>query len=69
MDIYNKEFGLFLPGSSRLLLLGFILHLIFSARVEWYGYAFATPIIGIVFFTVSVLIWNQGVKKYRGAGN
>ncbi|PGL70439.1 ABC-2 family transporter protein [Bacillus sp. AFS055030] len=41
----------------------------FLRRSEWYVYSFLTPVMGLVVFIISVLIWNQGVKKYKGAGN
>jgi ABC-2 type transport system permease protein len=41
----------------------------FLRKEVWYAYAFATPVIGVSFFVISVFIWNQGVKRYRGAGN
>ncbi|KQL41160.1 ABC transporter permease [Bacillus sp. FJAT-25509] len=41
----------------------------FLRRSEWYVYSFLTPVMGLVVFVISVLIWNQGVKKYKGAGN
>ncbi|WP_276356651.1 ABC transporter permease [Cohnella caldifontis] len=28
-----------------------------------------TPIVGIVFWTIGLTIWNRGVKRYRGAGS
>jgi ABC-2 type transport system permease protein len=41
----------------------------FLRRSEWYLYSFLTPIMGLFVFILSVFIWNQGVKKYKGAGN
>jgi ABC-2 type transport system permease protein len=41
----------------------------FLKKDEWFGYAFLTPVMGILFFGISILLWNAGVKKYRGAGN
>ncbi|MFC4777972.1 ABC transporter permease [Paenibacillus sp. GCM10023252] len=31
--------------------------------------ALLTPVMGIIFFTIGILLWNNGVKKYRGAGS
>lgn len=31
--------------------------------------ALVTPIVGVVFFTLGMLVWNHGVKRYRGAGS
>ncbi|WP_028399865.1 ABC transporter permease [Ectobacillus panaciterrae] len=41
----------------------------FLHRSEWYTYAFLTPVMGLLCFSIAVFIWNKGVKKYRGAGN
>ncbi|MED1941520.1 ABC transporter permease, partial [Cytobacillus firmus] len=41
----------------------------FLGKEEWFLYSFLTPVIGIVFFGISILTWNSGVKRYRGAGN
>ncbi|OXM13993.1 ABC transporter permease [Paenibacillus herberti] len=31
--------------------------------------ALLTPVMGIVFMTFGMLVWNHGVKRYRGAGS
>lgn len=31
--------------------------------------AVLTPVVGIVFFSLGMFIWNHGVKRYRGAGS
>lgn len=31
--------------------------------------ALLTPVIGIIFFGLSLVLWNYGVRKYRGAGS
>ncbi|ANY65782.1 ABC transporter permease [Paenibacillus sp. BIHB 4019] len=31
--------------------------------------ALLTPVVGLVFFTLGLLLWNHGVKRYRGAGS
>ena len=69
VDIYNKVIRFILTWVLPFAFVGVYPASYFLGKEEWYLYSFATPIIGIVFFTVSVFIWNQGVKKYRGAGN
>lgn len=69
VDIYNKVIRFILTWILPFAFVGVYPASYFLGKEDWYGYAFATPIIGLAFFTVSVLIWNQGVKKYRGAGN
>ncbi|WP_274430714.1 ABC-2 family transporter protein [Bacillus sp. HNR-4] len=41
----------------------------FLRKTEWNSYAFATPLVGVICFTIAITLWNQGVKRYRGAGN
>jgi len=31
--------------------------------------AFLTPVVGLVFATAGLLVWNHGVRRYRGAGS
>lgn len=69
VDIYNKVIRFVLTWVLPFAFVGVYPASYFLRKEEWYVYAFATPVIGIVFFTVSVFIWNQGVKRYRGAGN
>jgi ABC-2 type transport system permease protein len=36
---------------------------------DWRIYAFITPIVGLAYFTLAVVLWNRGIRHYRGAGN
>lgn len=69
VDIYNKVIRFVLTWVLPFAFVGVYPSAYFLGRTEWFKYAFFTPVIGLVFFGVSVLIWNEGVKKYRGAGN
>lgn len=69
VDIYNQVIRFVLTWVLPFAFVGAYPSAYFLGKREWYGYAFLTPVIGIVFFVLSVLLWNQGVKKYRGAGN
>jgi ABC-2 type transport system permease protein len=69
VDIYNKAIRFVLTWILPFAFVGVYPAAYFLGREEWFGYAFLTPLMGIIFFAVSVLLWNQGVKKYRGAGN
>lgn len=69
VDIYNKAIRFVLTWILPFAFVGVYPAAFFLGREEWFGYAFLTPIMGIIFFAVSVLMWNQGVKQYRGAGN
>ncbi|MEW8986041.1 MAG: ABC-2 family transporter protein [Bacillus sp. (in: firmicutes)] len=69
VDIYNKAIRFVLTWLLPFAFVGVYPASFFLGKSQWYTYAFITPIIGIVFFALSVVVWNQGVKRYRGAGN
>jgi ABC-2 type transport system permease protein len=69
VDIYNAVIRFVLTWILPFAFVGVYPASFFLGKKEWYGYAFLTPVLGIVFFILSILLWNQGVKKYRGAGN
>ncbi|MDQ0228551.1 ABC transporter permease [Metabacillus niabensis] len=69
VDIYNSVIRFVLTWILPFAFVGVYPAAFFLEKEEWYVYSFLTPVIGIVFFTISVLLWNAGVKKYRGAGN
>ncbi|WP_096155474.1 MULTISPECIES: ABC transporter permease [Bacillus] len=69
VDIYNRVIRYVLTWILPFAFVGVYPSAYFLGRSEWYSYAFLTPVVGTVFFILSVLIWNKGVTKYRGAGN
>ncbi|MCP8970962.1 ABC transporter permease [Ectobacillus ponti] len=69
VNIYNKVIRFMLTWVLPFAFVGVYPASYFLRKSEWYAYAFFTPVMGLVFFTGAVLIWNQGVKRYRGAGN
>ncbi|UOY91823.1 ABC-2 family transporter protein [Ectobacillus sp. JY-23] len=69
INIYNRVIRFLLTWILPFAFVGVYPASYFLGKSEWYMYAFLTPIMGFVFFTMAVLIWNQGVKRYRGAGN
>lgn len=69
VDIYNKIIRFVLTWILPFAFVGVYPAAYFLGRSEWYGYAFLTPLVGIIFFMIAVWLWNEGVKKYRGAGN
>lgn len=69
VDIYNGVIRFVLTWILPFAFVGVYPSAYFLGRDEWYTYAFLTPFIGVAFFTISVFVWNQGVKHYRGAGN
>ncbi|WP_374724572.1 ABC transporter permease [Calidifontibacillus erzurumensis] len=69
VDIYNRIIRFILTWVLPFAFVGVYPSAYFLGRTEWYGFAFLTPVMGIVFFMLSVWIWNKGVRRYRGAGN
>jgi ABC-2 type transport system permease protein len=69
VDIYHKVIRFVLTWILPFAFVGVYPAAYFLNRQEWYGYAFLTPVMGILFFCISYLLWNAGVKRYRGAGN
>jgi ABC-2 type transport system permease protein len=69
VDIYNKVIRFVLTWILPFAFVGVYPASFFLGKSEWYLYAFITPAIGFVFFALSVMLWNIGIKRYRGAGN
>ncbi|WP_226530819.1 ABC transporter permease [Metabacillus niabensis] len=69
VDIYNSVIRFVLTWILPFAFVGVYPAAYFLDKEEWYVYSFLTPVMGIVFFVLSVFLWNQGVKRYRGAGN
>ncbi|GHI00142.1 ABC transporter permease [Neobacillus kokaensis] len=69
VNIYNKLIRFVLTWILPFAFVGVYPASFFLEKEEWYLYAYLTPAIGVVFFSLSVFLWNQGIKKYRGAGN
>ncbi|QPC45796.1 ABC transporter permease [Mangrovibacillus cuniculi] len=69
VDIYNRAIRFVLTWILPFAFVGVYPAAYFLGRSEWFGYAFLTPVVGVAFFVLSVVLWNAGVKRYRGAGN
>ncbi|MCA1032656.1 ABC-2 family transporter protein [Bacillus timonensis] len=69
VDIYNKIIRFVLTWVLPFAFVGVYPASYFLGRTEWYWYAFMTPVMGILFFLLAIILWNIGVTKYRGAGN
>jgi ABC-2 type transport system permease protein len=69
VDIYNHVIRFVLTWVLPFAFVGVYPAAYFLGKKEGFSYAFLTPFMGILFFAVSIIIWNQGVKRYRGAGN
>ncbi|MFC3885340.1 ABC transporter permease [Bacillus songklensis] len=69
VDIYNRVIRYVLTWILPFAFVGVYPSAYFLKRTEWYGYAFLTPVVGALFFLLSLFLWNTGVRRYRGAGN
>ncbi|EGL83667.1 protein of unknown function DUF990 [Caldalkalibacillus thermarum TA2.A1] len=69
VDIYHRVIRFVLTWILPFAFVGVYPSAYFLGREEWYGYAFLTPLVGLLFLSLSIWVWNQGVKRYRGAGN
>lgn len=69
VDIYNRVIRFVLTWILPFAFVGVYPAAYFLGKKEWFGYVFLTPVMGIIFFILSIFVWNQGVKRYRGAGN
>jgi len=69
VNIYHKVIRFVLTWILPFAFVGVYPAAYFLNREEWLGYSFLTPMMGLLFFCLSVFLWNAGVKKYRGAGN
>ncbi|WP_416829050.1 ABC transporter permease [Ectobacillus polymachus] len=69
INIYNKVIRFILTWILPFAFVGVYPASYFLHKSEWYSYAFLTPVMGVLFFTFAVFLWNKGVKHYRGAGN
>lgn len=69
IDIYHRVIRYILTWVLPFAFVGVYPAAYFLDKKEWYSYAFFTPVVGMVCFTVSVMIWNAGVRRYRGTGS
>jgi ABC-2 type transport system permease protein len=69
ITIYNKIIRTILTVVLPFAFVGFYPSAYFLDPEHWAIFAWLTPLVGIVFFTIGMLVWNIGVKRYRGAGS
>lgn len=69
VDIYNSVIRILLTWILPFAFVGFYPSAYFLRKEEWYTYAMLTPVMGIVFFALGLVVWNLGIKRYRGAGS
>lgn len=69
VTIYNKLLRGVLTWILPFAFVGFYPAAYFLDPVNWKGFALLTPVMGIIFITIGLSVWNIGVKRYRGAGS
>jgi len=69
VTIYNKLLRGLLTWVLPYAFVGFYPAAYFLDPDNWLGYALFTPVVGVVFLSIGLVIWSVGVSKYRGAGS
>jgi ABC-2 type transport system permease protein len=69
VNIYNRIVQFVLTWILPFAFVGFYPASFLLDRGDWRIYAYLTPIVGIVYFAIAVMLWNRGIRHYRGAGN
>ncbi|MBD1373795.1 ABC-2 family transporter protein [Hazenella sp. IB182357] len=69
INIYHRFIQIALTWVLPFAFVGFYPASYLLDKQEWFWYAMATPLVGIVYLGLGVFTWNQGIKRYRGAGN
>lgn len=68
VTIYNRAIQVLLTWIIPFAFVG-IYPALFLERAEMHRMALLTPVMGLVFATLGLTLWNFGVKRYRGAGS
>jgi ABC-2 type transport system permease protein len=69
VNIYNRIVQFVLTWILPFAFVGFYPASFLLDRGDWRFYAYITPLVGLVYFAIAVLLWNRGIRHYRGAGN
>lgn len=69
MTIYRGVTRFLLTWVLPFAFVGFYPATIIMHRYEFAGYAYLTPVIGIISFAVGYRVWVAGVRNYRGTGS
>ncbi len=69
VDVYNKLIRFILTWILPFAFVGVYPAAYFLRKEVWYSYTMLTPVMGIIFFSIGLFVWNWGVSKYRGAGS
>lgn len=69
VTIYNRAIQVLLTWIIPFAFVGIYPAALFLDRAEMHRMALLTPVMGLVFATIGLTLWNFGVKRYRGAGS
>ncbi|WP_274363048.1 ABC transporter permease [Paenibacillus thermotolerans] len=69
INIYNKLLQFVLKWILPFAFVGFYPAAYFLEAGSVHRTALLTPVVGAVFLAIGLLLWNHGVKRYRGAGS
>jgi ABC-2 type transport system permease protein len=69
VNIYHRLIQFALTWVLPFAFVGFYPASFLLDREQWQWYAFITPLVGAIYLTIGITIWNKGIKRYRGAGN
>jgi ABC-2 type transport system permease protein len=66
--IYNRILQVLLTWVFPFAFVGFYPASFFLRRESYLLWALVTPVMGLAFFTLAVVLWRAGVKRYHGTG-
>lgn len=69
VSIYNKVLRILLTAVVPFAFVGFFPAAYFLRREAFWGWALATPVMGLLFFGLAVTIWRAGIKRYHSTGS
>jgi ABC-2 type transport system permease protein len=69
VNIYNRAIRVLLTWILPFAFVGVYPALYFLHKPGWFAWTILTPLMGLVMLTVGIMVWNAGVKRYRGAGS
>lgn len=69
VNIYHRVIQFLLTFVLPFAFVGFYPASYFLDSMEWKWYALATPLVGVICFSIGLAIWNRGIRHYSGAGS
>jgi len=69
VSIYNQALKVLLSWVLPFAFVGFFPAAYFLRREAFLFWAAATPLMGLAFFGLAVLLWRAGLKRYHGTGS